>query len=260
MLGIARFAYTPLLPLMQAQGGLASDQGAWLAGINYLGYLAGALIAASTSDMVVKDRLYRIGIWVAVLSTTGMALTTDWRLWAAFRFVAGLSSAAGLLLGSGLILNWLLRHHHKRGLGLYFSGIGLGIYLCQCPAGRSDGGPFRLAGPVVGIRPPRSGPGSAGLGLVATPGEYTALYRQRPAPREQTAISPVSASLVGGVLLCRYRLCGQCDLYRIHRRATAWSRRPGQPGVYAHRSGRHAGQLSLGSVSLQVPLDCRHIF
>jgi len=129
MLGIARFAYTPLLPLMQAQAGLASDQGAWLAGINYLGYFGGALIAASTSDMVLKDRLYRIGIGAAVISTLGMALTTDWRLWAAFRFVAGLSSAAGLLLGSGLILNWLLRHHHKGELGLHFSGIGLGIFV-----------------------------------------------------------------------------------------------------------------------------------
>nr|WP_279381432.1 YbfB/YjiJ family MFS transporter [Candidatus Thiosymbion oneisti] len=129
MLGIARFAYTPLLPLMQTQAGLANDQGAWLAGINYLGYISGALIAASTSDMVLKDRLYRIGIWVAVISTLGMALTTDWRLWAVFRFVAGLSSAAGLLLGSGLILNWLLRHHHKCGLGLHFSGIGLGIFV-----------------------------------------------------------------------------------------------------------------------------------
>ena len=127
-LGIARFAYTPMLPLMQAQAELASDQGAWLAGINYLGYFGGALIAASTSGMVLKDRLYRIGICVAVLSTIGMALTTDWRLWAAFRFVAGLSSAAGLLLGSGLILNWLLRHHHKSELGLHFSGIGLGIF------------------------------------------------------------------------------------------------------------------------------------
>lgn len=85
------------------------------------------MIAASTSDMALKDRLYRIGIWVAVLSTLGMALTTDWRLWAVFRFAAGLSSAAGLLLGSGLILNWLLRHHHKSELGLHFSGIGLGI-------------------------------------------------------------------------------------------------------------------------------------
>ncbi|MCW8982627.1 MAG: YbfB/YjiJ family MFS transporter [Gammaproteobacteria bacterium] len=127
MLGIARFAYTPLLPLMQTQAGLDANYGAWLASINYFGYLTGALIAASISDMALKDRLYRIGIILAVVTTLAMALMTDWRLWAVARFLAGLSSAAGLLLGSGLILNWLMRHHYRSELGIHFSGVGLGI-------------------------------------------------------------------------------------------------------------------------------------
>ena len=42
-MGIGRFAFTPLLPLMQAHGTLGSGQGAWLAAANYCGYLAGAL-------------------------------------------------------------------------------------------------------------------------------------------------------------------------------------------------------------------------
>src|SRR6185295_17281885 len=41
-MGVGRFAFTPLLPLMQADG-LTLAQGAWLAGANYLGYLMGAL-------------------------------------------------------------------------------------------------------------------------------------------------------------------------------------------------------------------------
>ena len=45
-LGVARFAYTPLLPLMQSQAGLGLAEGGWLAAINYLGYLSGALLAA----------------------------------------------------------------------------------------------------------------------------------------------------------------------------------------------------------------------
>jgi predicted MFS family arabinose efflux permease len=79
--------------------------------------------------MVLKDRLYRAGILLAIVTTAGMAVATDWWLWALMRFLAGLSSAAGLLLGSGLILNWLIRHHHRSELGLHFSGIGLGIFL-----------------------------------------------------------------------------------------------------------------------------------
>lgn len=129
-LGIARFSYTPLLPLMQQQAGLGVSAGGWLAAINYLGYLSGALIAAMIGDLVLKDRLYRIGLITAIITTLGMALTENVWLWAMFRYFAGLSSAAGLLLGSGLILNWLIRHEHRSELGIHFGGVGLGIAIC----------------------------------------------------------------------------------------------------------------------------------
>lgn len=130
MLGIARFAYTPLLPLMQQQAGLGLSQAGWLAAINYMGYLSGAVIASLISNLFLKDRLYRIGLIVAILTTAGMGLTSNIWIWSILRFFAGLSSAAGLLLGSGLILNWLIRHGHRSELGIHFSGLGLGIALC----------------------------------------------------------------------------------------------------------------------------------
>lgn len=130
-LGVARFAYTPLLPVMQAQAGLGLAEGGWLAALNYAGYLSGALIASLISDLVLKDRLYRIGMLLAVLSTLVMGLTTDFTLWAVSRFVAGLSSAASMLLGTGLILNWLIRHGQRGELGIHFSGVGLGIIGCS---------------------------------------------------------------------------------------------------------------------------------
>lgn len=130
-LGVARFAYTPLLPVMQAQAGLGLAEGGWLAALNYAGYLSGALIASLISDLVLKDRLYRIGMVLAVLSTLLMGLTSDFTLWAVSRFVAGLSSAASMLLGTGLILNWLIRHNQRSELGIHFSGVGLGIVGCS---------------------------------------------------------------------------------------------------------------------------------
>jgi predicted MFS family arabinose efflux permease len=130
MLGIARFAYTPLLPLMQQQAGLGIAEGGWLAAINYMGYLCGAVIASLISDMRLKDRLFRIGLIVALLTTVGMGLTDNLWLWAALRFFAGLSSAAGLLLGSGLIMHWLIRHDYSSELGIHFGGLGLGIAFC----------------------------------------------------------------------------------------------------------------------------------
>ncbi len=130
-LGVARFAYTPLLPLMQQQAGLGVAQAGWLAAINYAGYLSGALIASQISSLVLKDRLYRIGMVLAILSTLVMALTTNVWVWALSRYVAGLTSSAGMLLGTGLILNWLIRHNHRSELGIHFAGIGLGIAGCS---------------------------------------------------------------------------------------------------------------------------------
>ncbi|HLO63240.1 MAG TPA: YbfB/YjiJ family MFS transporter, partial [Azonexus sp.] len=83
------------------------------------------------SDLVLKDRLYRIGLVVAIVSTLMMGLTSDPWLWMLSRFIAGLSSAAGMLLGTGLILNWLIRHNHRPELGIHFAGIGLGIAGCS---------------------------------------------------------------------------------------------------------------------------------
>ncbi|WP_299181585.1 YbfB/YjiJ family MFS transporter [uncultured Neptuniibacter sp.] len=130
MLGVARFAYTPLLPLMQVQAGVSDSLGGWLATFNYMGYMSGALIAATITDLNLKDKLYRIGLFVAVITTAGMAVTDNIFIWSLMRFFAGLSSAAGLLIGSGLILNWLMRNNFRSELGIHFSGVGLGIAFC----------------------------------------------------------------------------------------------------------------------------------
>ena len=45
-MGIGRFAFTPLMPLMLRDGTLTAAQGAEWATLNYVGYLLGALTAA----------------------------------------------------------------------------------------------------------------------------------------------------------------------------------------------------------------------
>ena len=111
-----------MLPIMQEQAGLGVSEGGWLAATNYLGYLAGALVASMISDLVLKDRLYRIGLLVAVLTTAAMGLTDNVWLWSLLRFLAGLSTAAGMLLGSGLIMNWLIRRTERQLCGGPLSG------------------------------------------------------------------------------------------------------------------------------------------
>ena len=126
-MGIARFAYTPLLQVMQDANIVNDAVGGWLAALNYVGYLSGTIIAASISNLILKDKLYRMSLIIAVISTIAMAWTENWVIWAIWRYLAGLTSAGGLLLGSGLIMNWLMRNGYNMNMGVHFGGVGLGI-------------------------------------------------------------------------------------------------------------------------------------
>src|SRR5207302_1288207 len=87
-MGIGRFAFTPLLPMMQADAGLSLAQGGWLASANYLGYLAGALSAYLVTPAIG----IRGGLAVIGLSTLAMGLVEWVAGWAALRFGAGVAS------------------------------------------------------------------------------------------------------------------------------------------------------------------------
>ena len=73
-MGVARFAYTPMLAYMQPQTGMGDALAGWLAGWNYLGYLTGVLVVTRLKDLMLKDRLYRLSLLLAVLTTAMMPL------------------------------------------------------------------------------------------------------------------------------------------------------------------------------------------
>ncbi len=131
VLGVARFAYTPMLPLMREQAGLGMGAGGWLAAANYAGYFTGVFLCGRVNDLGLKDHLYRAGLVMAVISTVLMAVASDELAWSVSRFVAGMSTAFGMILGGGLVMNWLMRNGHRPELGIHFSGIGLGIVMCS---------------------------------------------------------------------------------------------------------------------------------
>lgn len=126
-IGLARFAYTPLLPQMQAQAGLGVADGGLLAAINYAGYMSGALLAAWIESPAWRQRLYVWGLPMALVVTALMGWSTSFGTWAVSRYVGGLCGACGMLLGSGLVQGWLVRAGRRPELGIYFIGLGLGI-------------------------------------------------------------------------------------------------------------------------------------
>lgn len=124
-MGIGRFAFTPLLPLMQQDVGLTLVQGSWLATANYVGYLAGAVICISAPPHPARAILWGL-ISIAVV-TLGMALTNNFWLWLMLRFLAGAASAL-VLVGVSAWAMPILSHLGKAvWSGRIFSGVGIGI-------------------------------------------------------------------------------------------------------------------------------------
>ncbi|WP_416760564.1 YbfB/YjiJ family MFS transporter [Roseateles sp. So40a] len=137
-IGLARFAYTPVLPLMQQQAGLSDAMGGTLAAVNYTGYMSGALLAALIDDPRWRSRLYFWGMLLGLVATALMPLAPNLTLWALSRYLGGLSGAAGMLLGSGLVLGFLMRAGRRPELGVHFMGLGLGIVVSAIGAMAMD--------------------------------------------------------------------------------------------------------------------------
>ncbi|HYS68240.1 MAG TPA: YbfB/YjiJ family MFS transporter [Paraburkholderia sp.] len=130
VLGIGRFAFTPLLPLMLHGSALGQPQidiqhGGWLASFNYAGYFVGAVTCAALR--VEPARMVRAGLVATVLLTLAMGVTSQFWVWAAVRFVAGAASAWTFVFAS----QWGLRRLAELGAhgwgGVIYTGPGMGI-------------------------------------------------------------------------------------------------------------------------------------
>jgi MFS family permease len=194
-MGVGRFAFTPLLPLMQAHAGMSLRQGAWLAGSNYIGYLAGAMLC---SVRVPATRLaVRYGLVAVALLTAGMGATGSYGAWLALRFGAGVASAYVLVGVSAWALPALADHGRSVWSGWLFAGVGVGISLAgllvllEAARGTTPGvawlslglasaavaavawAPMRTAGAVAASRTPQAGRlGADGWRLVLCYGSF----------------------------------------------------------------------------------------
>ena len=133
--GIGRFAFTPLLPMMLHDGVIDLPRASWLASANYLGYLTGALLCtfepwlsarAPWLPPVNATRLLRGGLAATALLTLGMALPLP-ALWPVWRFAAGVASAVVFVYTSGWCLTQLARLGVPSLGALIYAGPGLGI-------------------------------------------------------------------------------------------------------------------------------------
>jgi hypothetical protein len=134
-MGIGRFAFTPLLPMMLHDGVIDLPAASWLATANYLGYWLGAMACALQPWLWTRWRMpaplahtvaVRFGLIATVLLTLGMA--TAWSaIWPLWRLLAGIASALVFVYTSGWCLARLTTLGAPALAGIIYVGPGLGI-------------------------------------------------------------------------------------------------------------------------------------
>jgi predicted MFS family arabinose efflux permease len=128
-MGIGRFAYTPILPLMQKDLSLSNTTAGYIASSNYAGYLLGAILAGAIPFKKYRINLLRVSLIISILTTALMGLTYSNLLWNVLRFLSGFASAFVLVLASGIVLDKLAAIRKTSWSGLFYGGVGLGIFL-----------------------------------------------------------------------------------------------------------------------------------
>lgn len=129
-IGVARFAFTSLLPFM-LEDFLTLTYVGILASFNFAGYLAGAVFSIFIKDINTKVKYFRIGMVLSIVTTFILATTTNETLWLVSRVIAGFGSAMVLIVGGAIVMVKLNFENKTKAMGIHFSGIGFSIVVSE---------------------------------------------------------------------------------------------------------------------------------
>src|SRR5258705_9804868 len=126
-LGLARFAYTPLLPCLMAAKWFSPGDAVYLGAANLAGYLAGALVAGELGARAGAVRALRAMMALASLCCFACSMPVSFVWFFGWRFLAGVSGGVIMVLAASTILPHIAPG--KRGVvgGVIFPGVGLGV-------------------------------------------------------------------------------------------------------------------------------------
>ena len=128
-IGLARFAYTPLVPVLIQQGWISPTEAGYLGGANFTGYLIGAILASPAAERLGAIALLRAMMLLAVVAFFACATPLSFPCLFLWRLAAGIAGAMLMVLAAPAVLPHLPEHRRGLGGGAIFTGVGLGIAL-----------------------------------------------------------------------------------------------------------------------------------
>lgn len=128
-IGLARFAYTPLLPAIISHGWFDAGSAAYLGAANLAGYLIGVIGAAMAARRVRADWLLRASMVLATASFFACAWPAGFVWFSIWRLISGIVGGVAMVLAAPAVLPHVPPAKHGLVSGSIFMGIGLGIAL-----------------------------------------------------------------------------------------------------------------------------------
>lgn len=126
-MGVGRFVYTPILPVMSEALGLSVSDAGLIASANFIGYLAGALAAALPVFKGSRRPVLMGALLFNALGLAAMGLTESFAAHLVLRFAAGIANAFILIFASALVLDRLAAMGRERLAPVHFAGVGTGV-------------------------------------------------------------------------------------------------------------------------------------
>ncbi|RAI44522.1 YbfB/YjiJ family MFS transporter [Rhodoplanes roseus] len=124
-IGLARFAYTPLLPAVIAAGWFGPDEAAYLGAANLGGYLLGAIGGRRLAPRA--SRTAPILMLITALTFVACAVPLPFAWFVGWRFVSGLTGGALMVIAAPAALRVVPAARRGLAGGVIFAGVGLGI-------------------------------------------------------------------------------------------------------------------------------------
>lgn len=132
-MGLSRFGFTPIIPLMQRDVGVTEWDIAVLASANYLGYFWGAY--TSRKQWIRKHLRAWLGggLVASIILLTAMPFTLNETVWTLLRLLSGFLSAILFVAASSVTLgqgrsDWAGYLYSGVGIGIAFTGIAVPIF------------------------------------------------------------------------------------------------------------------------------------
>jgi predicted MFS family arabinose efflux permease len=127
--GLARFAYSPLLPVVIAHGWFSPGAAAYLGAANLLGYLAGALGARRAAARFGAPGVLRLAMLGAAISLLACSVPLPFAWFFVWRLISGITGGFLMILAPSAVLPNVPPSRRGLASGLIFTGVGLGIAL-----------------------------------------------------------------------------------------------------------------------------------